>query len=72
MSGLFFQAGPVVDYESAKKSDAARYARYFHGMLDAGIYIAPSQFEAAFLSAAHSDDDVERTVDAARKVMKRL
>lgn len=72
MSGLFFQEGPVRDYASAKRSDTARYARYFHGMLGEGVYLAPSQFEAAFISAAHSEDDLNRTIEAARRVMKTL
>ena len=54
MLGGFFTKGPVTDYVSAKKSDTARYAKFFHGMLKQGIYFAPSQFEAAFLSTAHS------------------
>ena len=66
MWGLFFNSDPVSDLVSAKKSDTKAFARFFHEMLDRGVYLAPSQFEAAFLSAAHSDDDVERTVIAAR------
>lgn len=66
MWGLFFNAKPVSDLAAAKRSDTKAFARFFHEMLDRGIYLAPSQFEAAFLSASHSDDDVERTVSAAR------
>jgi glutamate-1-semialdehyde 2,1-aminomutase len=66
MFTLFFTEGPVTDYESAKRSDTKRFAEYFHFMLERGIYLAPSQFEAAFVSAAHTDDDIERTVSAAR------
>ncbi|HYK54129.1 MAG TPA: glutamate-1-semialdehyde 2,1-aminomutase [Candidatus Eremiobacteraceae bacterium] len=66
MWGLFFNASPVTDLTTAKKSDTKAFARFFHAMLDRGVYLAPSQFEAAFLSAAHSDDDVARTVSAAR------
>jgi glutamate-1-semialdehyde 2,1-aminomutase len=62
----FFAAGPVTDWASASKSDTAAFARFFRAMLDAGIYLPPSQYEAAFLSAAHSDEDVERTIAAAR------
>ena len=62
----FFSGNPVVDYESAKASDTAKYARYFTHMLGAGVYIAPSQFEAMFLSAAHTEADVARTLAAAR------
>lgn len=66
MWGLFFNGKPVTDLASAKTSDTAAFAKYFHAMLDRGVYLAPSQYEAAFLSAAHSYDDVERTVEAAR------
>jgi glutamate-1-semialdehyde 2,1-aminomutase len=72
MLGLFFQEGPVTDYASARRSDTARYARWFHGMLDRGVYLAPSQFEAAFMSDAHGDGEIDRTVAAARAVMKTL
>jgi len=70
--GGFFTAGPVVDYHSAKRSDTARYARFFHGMLERGSCFAPSQFEAAFVSTAHTAADIERTLKAAREVYKRL
>ena len=63
---VFFTSAPVTDYESARRSDTARYARYFTHMLDAGIYLAPAQFEAMFLSAAHSQADVDATLAAAR------
>lgn len=72
MMGLFFQIGPVMDYEMAKKSDTARYSKFFHGMLSEGVYLAPSQFEALFMSAAHTDEDIEQTIDAAGRVMKSL
>ncbi len=70
--GGFFTDGPVVDYHSAKQSDTARYARFFHGMLERGSCFAPSQFEAAFVSTAHTAADIERTLKAAREVYKRL
>jgi glutamate-1-semialdehyde 2,1-aminomutase len=57
----------VTDYESAKRSDTARFGKFFRHMLERGIYLAPSQFEAAFLSAAHSDEDIRRTTEAARE-----
>jgi glutamate-1-semialdehyde 2,1-aminomutase len=63
---LFCQAGPVRNYEDAKRSDTARYAAFFHHMLDQGVYLAPSQFEALFVSAAHTAADVDRTIEAAR------
>ncbi|MBI3681495.1 MAG: glutamate-1-semialdehyde 2,1-aminomutase [Acidobacteria bacterium] len=66
MFTFFFTAGPVVDWETAKKADTARYARFFHWMLEQGVYLAPSQFEAGFVSAAHTGEDITRTVEAAR------
>jgi glutamate-1-semialdehyde 2,1-aminomutase len=58
----------VTDYASAKQhADTARYARFFHAMLDREVYLAPSQFEAAFVSLAHDDDLVEHTIAAARE-----
>ena len=63
---LFCQDGPARNYEEAKLSDTTRYARFFHHMLDRGIYLAPSQFEALFVSAAHSDGDIDKTLEAAR------
>jgi glutamate-1-semialdehyde 2,1-aminomutase len=65
MFGFFFADGPVNDLAAAKRSDTALYARFFHAMLDRGYYLAPSQFEAAFLSLAHTEAEIERTVDAA-------
>jgi glutamate-1-semialdehyde 2,1-aminomutase len=65
IAGLFFAREPVVDYETAKASDATRYARFFHAMLDRGVYLAPSAFEAMFPSLAHSDADIERTIEIA-------
>jgi len=63
---VFCQSGPVRDYEEAKRSDTTRYARFFHHMLDSGVYLAPSQFEAIFVSAAHTEADVDRTIEVAR------
>ncbi len=65
MVGFFLTDGPVVDLESAKRSDTQLFARFFHAMLDRGVYLAPSQFEAGFLSAAHTAADVDRTLAAA-------
>src|SRR6185437_16117348 len=67
MFTFFFTPRPVTDYESAKHSDTARFARFFHWMLDRGIYLAPSQFEAGFVSAAHSEGDIARALSAARE-----
>jgi len=69
MFTLFFATGKVIDYETAKKSDTKKFAAYFGSMLEQGIYLAPSQFEAAFMSAAHSDDDIEKTIKAAEKAL---
>ena len=60
----FFTDHAVTDYASAGSADTVQFRRYFHAILDAGIYIAPSQFEAGFVSAAHTDDDIERTIEA--------
>lgn len=65
MVGFFFTDEPVVDLASAKRSDTACYARFFHGMLDRGVYLAPSQFEAGFLSLAHDASVIDRTIAAA-------
>jgi len=65
MFGVFFSSEPVTDLESAMKSDVSFYAKYFHAMLDRGIYLAPSQFEAGFVSTAHTTRDIERTLAAA-------
>jgi glutamate-1-semialdehyde 2,1-aminomutase len=72
MGTTFFQRGPVTDYASAKKSDTKRYARYFHGLLSRGVYVAPSQFEAGFVSLAHTKRDLDRTIAAAKAVLATL
>jgi glutamate-1-semialdehyde 2,1-aminomutase len=68
----YFTSEPVHHLADAMKSDRARFARYFHGMLEKGVYLAPSQFEAGFLSLAHSPDDIAKTVAAAAEVMKAI
>jgi glutamate-1-semialdehyde 2,1-aminomutase len=68
----FFTKGPVVDWASAKQSDTQRYAKFFNRMLERGCYFAPSQFEAAFLSTAHTPADIEKTILAARAAFKNL
>jgi glutamate-1-semialdehyde 2,1-aminomutase len=72
MFGLFFCAGPVHNYEDAKKSDLAKFGRFHRGMLEQGIYLAPSQFEAGFTSLAHTEADIDNTLAAARVVMDSL
>ncbi len=64
----FFTPDPVVNWASAKKSDTTLFGRYFRGMLNEGVYIAPSQFEAGFMSAAHDDGVIADTVAAAERV----
>jgi glutamate-1-semialdehyde 2,1-aminomutase len=68
MFTFFFNAEPVVNYSVSKRNDTQAFAKFFHAMLDAGIYLPCSQFEAVFVSAAHSDDDIAATVAAAENV----
>jgi glutamate-1-semialdehyde 2,1-aminomutase len=70
MFSNFFTSEPVTDYDTAKISDIARFGRYFHAMLEGGVYIAPSQFEAGFISLAHSGEDIDKTVQVARRAFQ--
>jgi glutamate-1-semialdehyde 2,1-aminomutase len=70
LSTIFFAPGPVRNYADAKRSDTTRYARFFREMLDRGIFLAPSQFEATFISAAHAPADIDRTIAAARESLQ--
>jgi glutamate-1-semialdehyde 2,1-aminomutase len=73
MFGLFFTDRPeVTDFAGATACDQERFRAFFHGMLDRGVYLAPSAFEAGFVSAAHSDEDIAATVEAARQVLAEL
>jgi glutamate-1-semialdehyde 2,1-aminomutase len=72
MFGLFFTSGPVHNYEDAKKADTTKFGRFHRGMLERGIYLAPSQFEAGFTSLAHTDEDIEQTLAAAKDVLSSL
>lgn len=72
MFGLFFTAGPVHNYEDAKKADTAKFGRFHRGMLEHGIYLAPSQFEAGFTSLAHTPEDIEQTLATAKEVLSSL
>ncbi len=72
MSCLFFTEKPVVDFNSAITSNTELYGKYFHGMLERGIYLAPAQFEAAFISTAHSADDLEKTIKANYDTLKSI
>ncbi len=67
MMTWFFTTSPVTDYDSAKLSDTVRFGKFFHAMLDRGIYLPPSQYEALFVSTAHSEADIDRTVEAAKE-----
>jgi glutamate-1-semialdehyde 2,1-aminomutase len=68
----FFTDTPVIDYATAKRSDTRRYGEFFRGMLDRGVSLAPSQFEAAFVSAAHAASDLDATVAAAGEILALL
>ncbi|MEH1769003.1 MULTISPECIES: glutamate-1-semialdehyde 2,1-aminomutase [unclassified Nostoc] len=72
MFGLFFTSGPVHNYEDAKKSDTAKFGRFHRGMLEHGVYLAPSQFEAGFTSFAHTEEDIDQTLAVARDVISSL
>lgn len=67
MMTWFFTDQPVTDYESAKMSNTARFGRFFHAMLERGVYLPPSQYEALFVSAAHTQADIDRTIEAAKQ-----
>ena len=69
LAGFFFADDEVLDYASAAASDGATYARFFQGMLERGVYLPPSRFEALFVSAAHDDEHIERTIKAAHDVL---
>jgi glutamate-1-semialdehyde 2,1-aminomutase len=71
MNGLFFSGAPVTDYATAKESDTAAYARYFHAMLDGGVYLAPSAFEASFFSTKHGDEELKATLGAMRRAFQK-
>jgi glutamate-1-semialdehyde 2,1-aminomutase len=72
MFGLYFAAKPPTSFAEVMQGDKEKFNRFFHAMLDHGIYLAPSAFEAGFVSAAHSDADIDATIDAARDVFKAL
>jgi len=68
----FFQRGPVTDWDSASKSNTEAFGKFFRGMLDAGVYLPPSQYEAMFLGTTHTEDDVQRTIAAAKQALGTL
>lgn len=72
MFTCFFTSEPVVDWTSATLSNRETFSRFFHGMLGQGVYLAPSQFEAGFVSIAHTDEIIDRTVDAARNALAQM
>jgi glutamate-1-semialdehyde 2,1-aminomutase len=69
---MFFGDGEIRNYSDAKSSRTQLYPKFFHGMLDRGIFLAPSQFEALFVSAAHTDADIDRTIAAAQESLQLL
>ncbi|MBF0211309.1 MAG: glutamate-1-semialdehyde 2,1-aminomutase [Desulfamplus sp.] len=72
MAGFFFKSGDVINFDDAKKSDTQRFGLFYRKMREMGIYLAPSQFEALFVSAAHTDNDIDTTIKAAQEVMNAL
>ena len=72
LSTIFFASQPVTDYTGAKRSDTKLFARFFRDMLQRGIFLAPSQFEAAFVSAAHTSADIDRTISAAADALQAI
>ncbi len=72
MFTIFFQEGPVYDLVTAQKSDIKLFARFFHGMLKNGVWLAPSQLESAFLSFSHSDNDIDFTINSCSKTLQKL
>jgi glutamate-1-semialdehyde 2,1-aminomutase len=68
----FFTGHEVHDYATARTADTVLFARFFHAMLRRGVHLAPSQFEAGFMSLAHSDEDIEHTIEAARMAMRTM
>ncbi|KAI4303954.1 hypothetical protein MLD38_039530 [Melastoma candidum] len=72
MFGFFFTNGPVYNFADAKKSDTSKFGRFYQGMLEEGVYFAPSQFEAGFTSLAHSSEDIQATIAAAERVFRKI
>lgn len=72
MFTIFFNTEPIADYVTATKSDTEKYAAYFRSMLRQGIYLAPSQFEAGFMSLVHSEEDIDKTIEASKKAFEEL
>ena len=73
MWGIFFsEEEKIINYSQVMKCDTERFGKFFHGMLKEGVYLAPASFEAGFMSAAHSDQDIQDTLDAAERVFATL
>jgi len=72
LSTVFFAPQPVNDYSDAKRSDTKLYGRFFREMLQRGVLLAPSQFEAAFVSASHTAADIDHTINAAQESLKEI
>ncbi|PQM43176.1 glutamate-1-semialdehyde 2 1-aminomutase chloroplastic-like [Prunus yedoensis var. nudiflora] len=72
MFGFFFTEGPVYNFDDAKKSDTAKFAKFYRGLLEEGVYLAPSQFEAGFTSLAHTHEDIQNTIAAADRVFRQI
>ena len=72
MFGMFFTGKEVHNYDDAATSDMKKFARFHRGMLEKGIYLAPSQYEAGFTSLAHTEEDVDRTLAAAKEVLSEI
>jgi glutamate-1-semialdehyde 2,1-aminomutase len=72
MLTLFFNPGPVTNWDSASKCDTEMFSKYFWGLLDRGVYMPCSQFEALFISNAHTDEDIEYTIKMAQEVLAEL
>src|SRR5205085_12331248 len=72
MFTTFFTDAPVTDWPTAARADRELYGRFFHSMLEEGVYLAPSQFEAGLIGVAHTDELLDRTVEAARKAFRSL
>jgi glutamate-1-semialdehyde 2,1-aminomutase len=68
----FFTDAPVTNWDTANRSDRELYGRFFHAMLDEGVYLAPSQFEAGFVSITHTEEVIEQTINAARNAFQGL
>jgi glutamate-1-semialdehyde 2,1-aminomutase len=70
--GFFFHPGPVTSYADAQKADGDRFRAFFHAMLDQGVYLAPSPFEAGFVTTAHADSELDQTFEAARRAFRKV